>query len=162
MALAWNSSATTQNSDIVAIEFEDIAIPNGWDLLKPAENLLAIHGRNAGATSSDFLISVSLVPGQGAPTSGGDISSLAAEYTDPVHLTHSVRGKARTRSGSTWSALNEATYAIGPVAENLRISEIMYHPADSDALSQKEAWRPSADTGGSPAFADTEEAGADR
>ena len=29
-----------------------------------------------------------------------------------------------------WSALNEAVYAVGPVAENLRITEIMYHPAD--------------------------------
>jgi hypothetical protein len=33
-------------------------------------------------------------------------------------------------SGSAWSALNEAVFAVGPVAENLRISEIMYHPAD--------------------------------
>ncbi|NIP28301.1 MAG: hypothetical protein GWN67_03960, partial [Phycisphaerae bacterium] len=27
-----------------------------------------------------------------------------------------------------WSALNEATFAIDPVVENLRITEIMYHP----------------------------------
>jgi hypothetical protein len=31
-------------------------------------------------------------------------------------------------SGNTWSALNEAVYAVGPVAENLRITEIMYNP----------------------------------
>ncbi|GAG26285.1 unnamed protein product, partial [marine sediment metagenome] len=33
--------------------------------------------------------------------------------------------------GSTWSALNEATFAVGPVAENLRITEMMYHPQDT-------------------------------
>ncbi|MHC4727937.1 MAG: lamin tail domain-containing protein, partial [Planctomycetota bacterium] len=30
---------------------------------------------------------------------------------------------------STWSALNEATFAVGPVTDNLRITEIMYNPA---------------------------------
>jgi hypothetical protein len=33
-------------------------------------------------------------------------------------------------SGDTWSALNEAIYAEGPVAENLRITEVMYNPID--------------------------------
>ena len=27
--------------------------------------------------------------------------------------------------------MNEATFAVGPVAENLRISEIMYHPIET-------------------------------
>ena len=31
---------------------------------------------------------------------------------------------------SPWSGLAEAVFAVGPVAENLRISELMYHPAD--------------------------------
>jgi hypothetical protein len=31
-------------------------------------------------------------------------------------------------SGNAWSALNEAVFAIGPVADNLSITEIMYHP----------------------------------
>jgi hypothetical protein len=34
-------------------------------------------------------------------------------------------------NGSIWSALNEAVFAVGPVAESLRITEIMYHPADT-------------------------------
>ncbi len=33
--------------------------------------------------------------------------------------------------GTTWSALNEATFAVGPVAESLRVSELMYHPAET-------------------------------
>ena len=38
--------------------------------------------------------------------------------------------KARAYRDSTWSALNEATYAVGLVKENLRITELMYHPDD--------------------------------
>ena len=39
--------------------------------------------------------------------------------------------KARVLSGTTWSALNEAVFAVGPVAQSLRISELMYHPLDT-------------------------------
>ncbi len=53
----------------------------------------------------------------------------------PVTLTKSTLVKARVLDGSTWSALNEATFAIGPVAENLRITEIMYHPRNAGELT---------------------------
>lgn len=62
---------------------------------------------------------------------GGSVNrSEARVYTGPITLTKSARVKARVLSGSTWSALNEAVFAAGPVAENLRITEIMYNPAD--------------------------------
>ncbi|NIW92254.1 MAG: hypothetical protein GWN20_04970, partial [Phycisphaerae bacterium] len=48
-----------------------------------------------------------------------------------VILTRSTHVKARILDGTTWSALNEAIFAIGPVAENLRITEIMYHPRNT-------------------------------
>ncbi|GAI38600.1 unnamed protein product, partial [marine sediment metagenome] len=51
-------------------------------------------------------------------------------YSGPIPLTKSVIAKARARSGSTWSALNEATFGIGPIADDLRITEVMYHPTD--------------------------------
>jgi hypothetical protein len=41
-----------------------------------------------------------------------------------------VQIKARIKDGSDWSALNEATFSVGAVAESLRITELMYHPAD--------------------------------
>ena len=50
------------------------------------------------------------------------------EYLVPVTLTESVNVKSRVKIGDAWSALNEATYAVGPIVENLRITEIMYHP----------------------------------
>ena len=55
----------------------------------------------------------------------------AIRYTGPITLSKSTVVKARVLSGSTWSALNEAVFAVGPVAESLRISEIMYHPLDT-------------------------------
>ena len=62
---------------------------------------------------------------------GGAISPAAAKYSAPVMLTQSTRVRARTFYGA-WSAIHDAVFAVGPVAESLRISEIMYHPADTD------------------------------
>jgi hypothetical protein len=45
-----------------------------------------------------------------------------------IALNKTTHVKARVLDGGTWSALNEAVYAVGPVLENLRITEIMYHP----------------------------------
>ncbi|MHC4387740.1 MAG: lamin tail domain-containing protein, partial [Planctomycetota bacterium] len=53
-------------------------------------------------------------------------------YSGPVTLTKSVHVKARVWDGSEWSALNEATFAVGPVANRLRITEVMYHPQDTN------------------------------
>jgi len=63
---------------------------------------------------------------------GGAVNAAhATTYSGAIKLTKSTHVKARVLSGSTWSALNEATFAVGPVAENLRITEIMYHPPDT-------------------------------
>jgi len=60
---------------------------------------------------------------------GGSVNRLdASAYNGSVILTKSTHVQARVLSGSTWSALNEAVFAVGPVAENLRITEIMYNP----------------------------------
>jgi len=61
---------------------------------------------------------------------GGGINPGAATYSGAIPLTESAIVKARCKNGNTWSALNEAVFAVGPVKENLRITEIMYHPPD--------------------------------
>ena len=61
--------------------------------------------------------------------------SAASVYNGSVTLTKSTHVKARVLSGTTWSALNEAIYAVGPVAENLRITEIMYNPENINILN---------------------------
>jgi hypothetical protein len=61
----------------------------------------------------------------------GNALGIPSAVPVDVILTRSTHVKARILDGSTWSALNEAIFAIGPVAENLRITEIMYHPRNT-------------------------------
>jgi hypothetical protein len=70
--------------------------------------------------------------GQDPRLPGGAINPAAQSFGGAaVPLTHSVHVKARVRStGGQWSALSEAVFAVGPVADSLRITELMYHPAD--------------------------------
>lgn len=125
----WNSSADASTFDSSAVQFEEIDISAFLSDLRQGGNLLAIHGLNTSITSSDFLISVELVAGEGNAGSSG-VRPGALRYTGPFVLTESANVKARTLNGGNWSALNEATFAVGHVAENLRITEIMYHPED--------------------------------
>ena len=71
---------------------------------------------NISTTSTDFLISVELVAGEGSPAG---VSPSAIEYVPPtpVTLIESTHIIARVLDGITWSALNEATFAVGPVAD---------------------------------------------
>ena len=128
----WDSAADDQNSDQAAVTLEDIDLSSVRHLVTQGENILALHGLNQSSASSDFLISVALVSSD-APAGGvpSGVSPTAVACAGPVTLDGSAHVKARLLSGATWSALNEATFAVGPVAETLRISEIMYHPADS-------------------------------
>jgi hypothetical protein len=62
---------------------------------------------------------------------GGAISGSASSYGSPFTLGGTTQIKARIRyTASNWSALNEATFSIGSVADNLRITEIMYNVND--------------------------------
>jgi hypothetical protein len=128
----WNSPAGAQTSDDASIVLEETDISAHLDVLRSGRNLLAIHGMNISTSSSDFLISVELVsaemPAGGTPTG---ISPTALRYTHPISLEQSACVKARALTGATWSALNEAVFAVGPVAESVRLTEIMYHPQDA-------------------------------
>jgi hypothetical protein len=125
----WNS-ASEVNREADAVD--PFIISDHIDLLRQGQNVLAIHGLNVTANSSDFLIVVSLEAGESTTgTQSGGIAPTAVKYTAPVTLTKSTHVKARARAGNVWSALNEAVFAIGPVAQNLRISEIMFHPTET-------------------------------
>jgi len=123
---AWNSQA---NGNHEAEGFESFDISAHLNTLRQGENILAIHGLNVSANSSDFIISAELVAGQISTPGDTGVSPDAVIYTGPVTLTKSTHVKSRILDGSTWSALNEATFAVGPVTENLRITEIMYNPS---------------------------------
>ncbi|UCG59272.1 MAG: lamin tail domain-containing protein [Phycisphaerales bacterium] len=124
----WNSIAAGSHGD--PANLDSFNVTDDLGLLQPGDNLLAIHGLNTSQRSSDFLISAELVAGQSTATSEL-ISDSAIEYSAPVQLYESTHIKARVLRGTEWSALNETIYAVGPVAESLRITEIMYHPPDT-------------------------------
>ncbi|MBN1508570.1 MAG: chitobiase/beta-hexosaminidase C-terminal domain-containing protein, partial [Sedimentisphaerales bacterium] len=124
---SWNSASELNREADTAEPFN---ISDHVDLLRPGQNVLAIHGLNVTRTSSDFLITASLEAAEGSPAQGGGIAPTAVKYTGPVALDRSTHVKARARSGNVWSALNEAVFAVGAVRQSLRISEVMFHPAD--------------------------------
>ena len=127
----WNSAASSSNSDRNALNYESFELPDALGLLVPGENVLAIHGLNRSLSSSDFLIQA-LLEGETGET-GGTVSPSATPYTERIAIDQTTRIKARTRRGDgTWSALLDLLYQIGTPAsfENLRITEIHYHPTD--------------------------------
>ncbi len=91
-------------------------------ILNEGNNILAIEVHQQTATSSDISFDLRLTAAKQGE--GGTTGETFAQ---------SALVKARVMSGSTWSALNEAAFAVGPVAEYLRITEIMYHPQDEPA-----------------------------
>jgi hypothetical protein len=65
----------------------------------------------------------------------GAIAPTARLYTagQPVILTGSTVVKARTLSGTNWSALTEASFVVESLVPQLRITEIMYNPIGGDS-----------------------------
>jgi len=99
----------------------------------PAGALLALVNPNAGGAvyyttdGTDPRLFGRVAEG-GAGT--GQVAPSAQPYSGPIALTESRPVKARVRDDGLWSALAEAVFAVGAVAENLRITEIMYHPPE--------------------------------
>jgi len=61
---------------------------------------------------------------------GGAINPNASVYGGGIPITETTLVKARAKNGSTWSALHEAPYTLLNVGQSLRVTEIMYHPAE--------------------------------
>jgi hypothetical protein len=123
----WNSASSADHGDPAPWDSYNISASIGT--LQAGTNILAIHGLNTSTGSSDFLISAELEVSAG--TLAADISPSAIEYTSGFNLPQSTELKARILSETgQWSVLNEARYNVGPVAQSLRVNEIMYHPVD--------------------------------
>jgi len=129
VVLSYDSAATGSRSDSQAVNFADFDISSYLEHLRCGQNILAIHGLNVSVDNSDFLISAELVI-QKQSTGGNYASSRAELYDGPINLSGSRLIRARAKSSNQWSALDEAMFSVGPVAQNLRVTEIMYHPAD--------------------------------
>jgi hypothetical protein len=124
----WNSSANGTHSDSEAVNFESIDISIYLESLQPDNNILAIQGLNSSTVDSDFLISAELIADKSISSGGGGSLPNVFQYTEPITLDHSTHVKACIFRGDAWSSLNEAIFAIDPLADNLRITEIMYNP----------------------------------
>jgi len=133
---AWNSSANGNHDDSAAVRLEEFDISLQANLLRRGQNLLAIQGLNSSTTSSDFLISAELIAGHSTSPGDSGVSETAQQYVGPIVLTASAEVTARVlvpgNRYSPWSGPARAVFAVGPVAESLRVSELMYHPADGD------------------------------
>ena len=64
---------------------------------------------------------------------GGAVNTASASiYSSAITLDKSVVIKARALNAGQWSPLAEALFNVGNVRDNLRITEIMYNPAEPD------------------------------
>ena len=95
--LTSSSAASSNNSDSRALEFEQFDLSSFIPLLNEGANMLAIHGLNDGAGSSDFLILPRLVVTDSPPPVWPDLQ-LGTPITNansPVALTHAPDGSGR-------------------------------------------------------------------
>jgi len=69
---------------------------------------------------------------------GGLISSSAIEYIDSLEFNETTVIKARTLYHEKWSALNEIRIIVPHGFDNLKITEIHYHPMDLEGINDTE------------------------
>jgi len=128
--------------------YDEYDITSVLDELIVGRNVLAIHGINVSKGSSDMLVLPRLIgrtiddtpltrpvlyttDGSDPREAGGGRNPASTEYSGAFSLGASAKIKTRTFYNEQWSALNEATFSVGPVADNLRITELMFHPQDT-------------------------------
>jgi hypothetical protein len=125
----WNSFSTGLHE---AESYQSFNISGALQNLHAGTNLLAIQGINTSLTSSDFMILPILELSNNAI--GGSPSESAIEYTEPVTINASVTIKARMQQGNNWSPLNEASFLVPLDLNDLRVTELHYHPLPNDTL----------------------------
>src|SRR6185295_4123797 len=62
---------------------------------------------------------------------GGALNPAAIAYGGAINLANSTNVKARILNGTTWSAMIDAKFIIGPPPA-VRVSEVMYHSRNAD------------------------------
>ena len=81
-----------------------------------------------------------IVPAQGTiyyttdgtdPRQPGTGAAIGTMYSSPIPINETVQVKARIlKNGNQWSSIREGTFIAGLLTDNLRITEIMYHPQE--------------------------------
>lgn len=127
----YNAPATVQYNSLAtenheASGYESFTISNISNLLQEGENVLAIHALNVSLSSSDFIINAKLT-GVGEINFSG-LAENAKQYTGAIKLENSVHVMARAYNNNEWSALNEQVLINAKDYEEVKITEIHYHP----------------------------------
>ena len=121
----WNAGATGQHDDSAAVSWSVFDVSKFVKELKTGNNILAIHGLNAGLGSSDMLINAEMSIGK---RTGAEFAEGAIKYESPIKLTKDSVVRARTMDGGQWSSLVEHQFQSGRAGTPLRLTEIMYNP----------------------------------
>lgn len=121
----WNAQATGNHE---AEGWETFDMTPSINRLVDGDNFLAIHALNVSTTSTDFIISAELVIGK--VVNSGAVSETAVIYRNPQDIDKTTKVKARTRLGEDWSAAADVTLFVVQGMENLKVTEIHYHPLD--------------------------------
>jgi len=93
-----------------------------------------IFSKHGGVVSNGFRVEMSASNDIYYTVDGSDPREMGSGvavgdlYTNGVALTYNALVKARSKSGSDWSALTEALFVLDETSP-LRVTEIMYHPA---------------------------------
>jgi hypothetical protein len=119
-----------------SVEFERFNLSRSLDLLRQGTNVLAIQGLNSEPTNVDFLLTPVLRAGKVVDRG---ISPAAVLYTSPFVVPPDAQIKARSLLRDQWSTLREAN--VPTVRLPLRVSELMFHPADATEAEQAAGFR---------------------
>lgn len=141
----WNDGSPANHDDGLVHNaasnipiYETVDITAFKNALLPGSNVLAIHGLNFGASSSDFVI-LPVLNGEKGVNVGQ--APGAQTYGGPLSLTQSATVKARIKNGTTWGPITSANFIVNTVPAapaNLLISEIHYAPTAS-TLAESQA-----------------------
>jgi len=71
-------------------------------------------------------------------SAGGLISENAIEYINEIQISHTTDIKTRTLYNGEWSALNYISLTVPQAFDNLKITEIHYHPEDLEDINDRE------------------------
>jgi len=123
----WNSRSTGDDrpDSVVLSRAVEFDLTQYRDLLKAGTNLLAIHGLNQSASSSDMLMEPELVLQKsvvrlpdiyytidGSDPRGADGTSNGTLFTAPFELIESATVMARMKVGEEWSALLSSEFLV--------------------------------------------------
>lgn len=86
-----------------------------------------------GQVASGFILTMTAPSGAIYYSLDGSDPQSGTTYSVPITLIQSCVVKARTLNDREWSALNEVTFSVGPIADSLRVTELMYHCLDDDS-----------------------------